>query len=258
MIVTTSRRHAEQLYDEALSFSKKLNRPFIKRDHHSIKQMIARYNEDVFVVSKEKLSLYSKHGGAPFFYHPNAAMPRGKFFLRSGHDPLIEAAQLKEGMTFLDATLGLAADSLIAKLAVKESGRVVGVEAHEGIATIVEHGLKTWNEGDERIIEAMRAIEVVCADHLTYLRSLPDKSFDVVYFDPLFEEAILDSSGIEALRSFAIDDDLSVEAIEEAKRVARKRVVLKDHYKSSRFQAFRFQVIKRSNAAFYYGFIEVG
>ncbi|MCG6572888.1 hypothetical protein GFB82_21335, partial [Acinetobacter baumannii] len=47
-------------------------------------------------------------------------------------------------------------------------------------------------------------------------------------------------------------------AVQEAFRVARKRVVLKDHWKSTRFKAdsYQFQVIKRKTAQFHYGYIE--
>lgn len=257
MIITTSRRHEEQLYDRAKQMSKQLNKPFIKREDRSVQQLISTYQKDVFVVSKERLSLHSKRGGEPFFYHPNAAMPRGKAFLRTNYDPLVEVAKLEKGDLFLDCTLGLAADSLIAKLAVGKEGKVVGLEAHEGIAVIVKDGLQTWRDGDQRLLEAMREIEVVYRDHLSYLLQLPDRSFDVVYFDPMFDQTVPSSLGLEGLRVMAIYDDLSHDVINEAKRVARKRVVLKDHWQSERFKTYEFQVKKRKSALFHYGFIEI-
>ncbi len=257
MIVTTSRRNANELQERALFFSEKLETAFVSRDDRSIQRMIAAYDEDLFVVSKEKLALYSKQGGDPFFYHPNSAMPRGKFFLHTGYDPLVEAAQLREGMTFLDCTLGLGADSLIAKLAVGRKGKVIGLEANAGIAMIVKHGLQTWVEGDERIVCAMKGIEVVRSAHLDYLKALPDRSIDVVYFDPMFEQQISASLGIEALKLFAHHEDLSLETIEEARRVATSRIVLKDHWQSKRFKRHQFHVIVRKNTVFHYGFIQI-
>jgi hypothetical protein len=42
----------------------------------------------------------------------------------------------------------------------------------------------------------------------------------------------------------------------EAVRVAKKRVILKDHYKSTRFVKFGFQVLRRKTAKFHFAFIE--
>ena len=57
----------------------------------------------------------------------------------------------------------------------------------------------------------------------------------------MFEESILESDGIRTLTHFAVTHSLTEEIIEEAKRVARNRVVLKDHFRSLRFEQFGFQ-----------------
>ena len=93
----------------------------------------------------------------------------------------------------------------------------------------------------------MRRIEVIEANHYELLKTLPDNHFDVVYFDPMFEETIEESNGIKGLTHFAANHDFTMEIINEAKRVARKRVVLKDHFRSSRFQRFGFDVLKTKN-----------
>ena len=138
-----------------------------------------------------------------------------------------------------------------------QSGQVVALEANRFIAFLVAHGLSTWEDGEESIIQAMRRVEVRQVHHYEALKQLADHSFDVVYFDPMFEERILESDGIRTLTQLAVPLPLSEKIIQEAKRVARKRVVLKDHFRSPRFEQFGFKLCKRKTAKFHYGFIEL-
>ncbi|GAE24345.1 L-isoD(D-D) O-methyltransferase [Halalkalibacter wakoensis JCM 9140] len=257
MIITTARKRADELEGKAHIFSSELDSQFIKRNEMSVQDLIEFYKEDVLVVGKGKVTLYSKNGGEPFFYHPNSAMFRVKQFQKTNYDPLVATANLSEGMSFLDCTLGLASDSLVAQMAVGKSGHVTGLEANQVLASIVRHGLLNWQDGGAVMLDAMRRIEVIHAHHKDYLKGLADHSYDVVYFDPMFEQHIADSTGIKALKQFACHDDLTEQIMNEAIRVAKSRVVLKDHYSSERFKRLGFQVMKRQHAAFHYGFISI-
>ncbi|WP_332690416.1 class I SAM-dependent methyltransferase [Halalkalibacter lacteus] len=256
MIVTTARKGADVLAEKAHMFSVDLASRFILREETSVQELIDLYGEDVLVVGKSKVTLHSKFGGDPFFYHPSSAMFRVKQLLKTGYDPLVSVAGLKDGMTFLDCTLGHASDSLVAQVAVGESGRVIGLEANVVLATLVRNGLKMWQDGGPLMLAAMKRIEVIHAHHTGYLATLSDHSFDVVYFDPMFEQHLAGSTAMKALKQFACHDDLSKDVINHALRVAKSRVVLKDHYQSERFKHFGFQVKKRQHATFHYGYIE--
>lgn len=256
MIVTTAGKGADQLHEKAIGFSQKLDCRFVLRNKQSVQELIEQYKEDVLVIGKQKITLHHACGGEPFFYHPNSAMFRVKQFLKTGYDPLIDTAKLTKGMTFLDCTLGLASDSLVAKLAVGKEGRVIGLEANATVAAIVKEGLQTWNEGGPEMLAAMKAIEVIHAKHYDYLLTLEDNSVDVVYFDPMFEQHLSDSTGIKGLKQFACHDDLSEETLREAYRVCSGRIVLKDHWKSTRFDRFPFHVMRRQHSAFHYGYIK--
>jgi DeoR/GlpR family transcriptional regulator of sugar metabolism len=72
----------------------------------------------------------------------------------------------------------------------------------------------------------------------------------------MFDESILESDGIKALGQIALYDDLNEETIEEALRVSNRRVLLKDHYKSKRFEKYDFHVMRRKTAKFHFGFLE--
>jgi hypothetical protein len=70
-------------------------------------------------------------------------------------------------------------------------------------------------------------VEVLHRDAHAYLTTLPGASFDVVLFDPMFSKARRASPAFEALRRFADPSPLTVEALAEARRVARRWVVVK-------------------------------
>jgi hypothetical protein len=65
------------------------------------------------------------------------------------------------------------------------------------------------------------------------------------------------SSGINSIRGLALTTDIGSEVIAEAKRVAKERVVLKDHWKSKRFTQLGFTQHKRKTSLFHYGTIEL-
>ncbi|MDE3839292.1 hypothetical protein C0966_07985 [Bacillus methanolicus] len=256
MFVTTAGRTNEVMIEQAKQIAKDLQVKYIERKKHSILSIQRILQDDCIVVGKERLELYPLGEKDPFFFHPNSAMFRIKRLLKGEHDPFLEAAELKLGMSFLDCTLGLASDSIIASFAVGEEGEVTGVEANPYLAYIVEKGLSKWNSGLEMMDLAMKRINVVSSLSKKYLQSLADESYDVVYFDPMFEENILESDGIQALTKFAVYHDLDEELMNEAMRVARKRIVLKDHFRSSRFEKFGFHVYKRKTAKFHFGVLE--
>lgn len=177
-------------------------------------------------------------------------MFRVKRLMRGEHDPFVQATQLESGMTVLDCTLGMASDSIVASYMVGESGKVTGLEGNEYMAYIMENGLKTWSSSVSEIDEAMQRIDVKQTEHYAFLKQCGDNSYDVVYLDPMFEETVIESDGIKGLKHFALYHDITDETIAEAKRVARKRVVLKDHFRSSRFEKHNFHVYKEKVLSF--------
>ena len=256
MIVTTSNRANDQLILIAKEIATELAGTYKRRNKQALEELKSVYLEDVLVVGKNRLELHSLLHNSPFFFHPNSAMFRIKRLIKGETEPFIDACNLKEGDSFLDCTLGLASDSIIASFIVGNSGFVRGIEGSGNLAYIVKKGLHQWSTGLTELDEAMERIDVVEDDHLTHLVNCPDKSFDVVYFDPMFEETV-DSIGLQPLKNIAKYSSLSDEAITEAKRVARNRIILKDHFKSDRFNKHGFSIIKRKSAKFHYGVIEI-
>lgn len=258
MFVTTVGRVDKETMILAERLAEELHIPYIARRKRSVRDIQSEHDEDdCLVFGKKRMELYRYQEKEPFFFHPNLAMIRIKRLIRGESDPFLIAGDINEGDSVLDCTLGLGSDAIVASFAVGEHGQVVALEGNQYLAMLVEHGMKTWENAEEKMIQAMRRIEVIQADHYDILKALPDDHFDVVYFDPMFEETIQESNGIKGLTHFAEDKDLSMEIMKEAKRVARKRVVLKDHFRSSRFEEFGFEVLKRKTSKFHFGFISI-
>jgi Putative SAM-dependent methyltransferase len=254
MIVTTAGKNAERIQNRAEKVAVLLNGLFIDRGRHSIHSIIDRYKDDVLMIGIDKISFHPKDGSSPFFFHPNSSMFRVKQLIRGEKDSFIEASNLKQGSSLLDCTLGLGSDSIVASLVTGEEGKVTGLESSKAISFVVKSGLQVWESQINEMNEAMRRIEVINKDHLEYLKLAADNSYEVVYFDPMFESTI-QSPGIQGLKGSADYRTLSQDAINEALRVASQRVVLKDNRTSSKFKEFGFTVIKRS-AGFLYGYIQ--
>lgn len=257
MIVTTAGRTSKTLLTRSKSIADELNIPFVARQTDSIVDLHNKYFKDVLVVGKNRLQLYKKGNTEPFFFHPNSAMFRVKRLLKGEQDPFVEAAKLVYGGSFLDCTLGLGSDSIVASFVVGQNGTVLGLEVHKIISYMVKEGLQTWDSGLPTFNDAMRRIKVEHAEHFDFLKSLPNKSLDVIYFDPMFDEQIIASNGISELRGHAHYSKLTNSIIDEAKRVAIKRIVLKDHFRSEKFEKFGFQVFKRPSAKFHFGVMEL-
>ncbi|MDE5412879.1 class I SAM-dependent methyltransferase [Alkalihalobacterium chitinilyticum] len=257
MYITTALKHNEKLVEEAKTISLDLDALYIDREDKPIEVMIEELGDDIFVVGKKKLFYYSIHSTEPFFFHPNSAMFRFKRLQKDGYDPFIEVSQLQEGMSLLDCTLGLGSDAIIAQSVVGSSGKVAGIEGSRSIAYIVKEGLKHWDSGNNLFNQAMRSVQVIHGNHFEVLRRLEDASYDVVYFDPMFEADLETSQGLTPLKSLALYQPITVETIKEAKRVARQRVVFKDHWKSDRFAKFGFDVIKRRTSKFHFGYYDI-
>ncbi|MFL5272252.1 MAG: class I SAM-dependent methyltransferase [Anaeromyxobacteraceae bacterium] len=141
---------------------------------------------------------------------------------RATRDPFLDAAALRPGDHVLDATLGLGADALGAAGAVGSGGRVVGVERSLALAALVGEGLL------RHASEASRRVEVLAGDAAEILARLPDRSFDVVCFDPMFRSPRAEGPAFDLVRRLGDPRPLAAETLARARRVARRWVVVKD------------------------------
>jgi hypothetical protein len=255
-IVTTAGRPTEYTIQLAKEAGINLNIPYIDRLKRTVTQLQKQYECDVLVATKTRWEYYGVHSDEPFFFHPSSAMFRLKRLARGESDPLVDACQLVAGDSFVDCTLGYASDSLVAAFIVGKEGSIVGCEASKIQAFILEEAFHS-NRTDHLEYESlMKKINVISSDAVSFLKTQKNNSIDVVYMDPMFEETIQESGNLNPLRHVGRNDALTEEWVIEATRVAKRRVVLKAHYKSTWFDDFEFQQIIRKNTKFHFGYID--
>lgn len=258
LIVTTGLRSAPDRRLLAADLSRELECPFIPRKGRSLAALQAETGAGaVLVVGGRRVSLF--YAGREFFFHPGMAKLRIRELRTGKTDQMVKAMDLRPGDRVLDCTLGLAADALVASYVVGERGRVLGLEASRPLAVIVRHGLATYSGERPDLIAAMRRIEVRHADHRTFLARVPDGAYDIVYFDPMFRRPLHRSSAMEPLRPLAEAAPLDIAAIAEAKRVAARRVVVKERRDSPEFARLGLARVQGGRyAPVAYGILERG
>ncbi|MHB8984140.1 MAG: class I SAM-dependent methyltransferase [Carboxydocellales bacterium] len=230
-IVTTSNHTDFDVQERASWWAETLKCPLICRNEHSetssFRELAKTNDVDVVVIvgrRNTKLVVDEQQ----FYFHPGMAKLRVQAVERGQQDQFIAATGLEQGFSHLDCTLGLAADAILASYIVGSSGKVVGVESQSLLATLAQEGLGSYSDENRPLIEAMRKIEVINIQAKNYLTSLPDECYDVVYFDPMFRHTKRKSSAMDLLRTFGNPAPIDLSTIQEALRVARLRVVVKE------------------------------
>ncbi len=228
LAVTTASRPGPRELAKARCLAGKTGYRYVPRAHRSLAEMaVDEALAGLIVVERGQLALWV--AGRSLRYHPNMAKLRVLALEQGKPDILIDALQLKLGDRVLDCTCGLAADAIVAAYKVGASGRVRTLEASPLLALLVARGLACYVLDDPPVLApAMRRVEVLNADYADYLRREADDAWDVVYFDPMFSETMADAPGLDLVRYLARGGSPAPADVGEARRVARRRVVMKD------------------------------
>jgi hypothetical protein len=228
---TQSRSEPEQLFRQFLDDS---GFDYWPRKGRGIKTIQRESQADVILVWQENGPVIYM-GDDRLFFHPSMAKVRLSAYRNKGQtDPLIEAAGITPGDSVLDCTLGLGADSIV--MAYFCQGPVLALETSSAIAYTVKWGMQLYNSVMPWLDEAIKRVNVMNRDYLSYLLSLPDRCYDVVYFDPMFRKPLFKSKTLSPVRMLGDHEPLSPEAVREACRVAKKRVLIKERAGSPEFQ----------------------
>ncbi|MDR3563526.1 MAG: class I SAM-dependent methyltransferase [Negativicutes bacterium] len=257
-VVTTAHNPSTNMLKDAALLASLLSAPLKLRAKYSLDAMRGEYGIDTLLVVTKKGPVVYTPGGE-YFFHLNMAELRINNLRNGKPDHMISAMGLKPGMTVLDCTLGLATDAIVASFVAGEGGAVLGLESSPIIAAITGLGLQTFSCDDADITSALRRIQVKEADYNLFLSTVPDKSFDVVFFDPMFRVPIIDSSNLRPIRFLADDRPIDALAIKEARRIARYTVVVKEASGSHEFARLGISVTHGGKySSVHYGAIEMG
>jgi len=259
VIVTTSVHPSPRARAMAAKLAEELSARLCPRRQWTVRKLLAMSEDGTaLVVTEEEIRYYAGPDAPPLVYHPSMAFVRVKRLRQGERDPLIEWSGCAEGDRIIDCTAGLASDSLVFSYAAGPSGSVTALESEPVLYALVREGLASYESGLPDVDEALRRIRLRCEDHLTYLSGLPDKSADIVYFDPMFRKPIHESSSIGAIRTVANRNALREEAVRQAVRVARKTVLMKEQFGSEEFERLGFQELpSKKTTKIAYGVIRI-
>jgi hypothetical protein len=237
LAITTATSPTEDIIAQARRLAEELHAGYAPRRNVTAAQIFRETTaRRLLIVERDCLRLRDEAGGE-YFFHPNLALVRGLNILRGARDLFADASGLNIGDRLLDCTVGFASEATLGCLLVGDTGKVVGLESIPELAAVTRAGVASFRLQTKRIEAAMRRVEIVAADYREYLARCDSKAFDVVYFDPFFEERLPGAeNSVSPLARFGDPAPLDEQSLGEARRVARCRVVIK-HPKQERLPA---------------------
>lgn len=241
----------------AIQYAQRLAKFFdakwVTRDSRSIAKIFSDTGAEVIVVAADWPVFYHRdqtENGLQ--YHPGMSTLRLQTLLQGGTDRLLQAAQIRPSDWVLDATCGLASDAVVLSYAVGRQGKVTALEKSPVIYRMLQHAQTEGLEHlPQQISTWLSRIDLLHQDALQFLRQSGHQQYDVIYIDPMFQEPIMNSPGIAALRPFAYKEPLDEILFAEACRVTRQRVVIKARAHDSIWRRLPIQPDKLSGRVRY-------
>lgn len=252
MFITTSLKGAI-LYEElARKVSSQLEIPYIKRNAFTISALCKR-SPDGFLLFSDKGPTFYNGEGRSHYFHLSMAQLRILQLSRGKGDHLVgtckeflevdkgDDGSNKKPLRLLDCTFGLGSDSIVLSYGLRENILIDGIEGFLPLAYIGNYGLRHSHHEDKDIMEAMKRIHLYHMDYSDFLKGAPSDSYDLVYFDPMFDKPVYESPQFSALRDYVNEEPLVEDIFEEAKRVAKKAIIVKNRIGSSLFDWLRIK-----------------
>jgi len=201
---------------------------YVERAGDSLVMILTKNAADAVLVVGVDGTLVRLSNGAEHKLHGAMGVVRMRNVSSGGSDNMVEACGLRAGDSFLDATAGQLSDALVAAHVVGPEGRVTAIEASPLLHAVSSGRPVRTGDKDGRVDALLGTIDVVLGEHTEVLRGRPDGSADVVYFDPMFRRPQKSAGSFDVLRALAHAAPLTQEAVAQARRVARRRVVVMD------------------------------
>lgn len=220
-VITTGREHPEQHEATARALCARFGLPFSPRGNRRAEKILADAGAELLgVVGPQGLVL--QRDGVRLAFSAGLAELRIKRVLAGAHEPLVALGELRPGDTVLDATLGLGRDALVMAAA---GATVQGLEGVALLAAFAEAGLRAVGGAAGKVAPR---VKVTLGPHATLLAGFPAQSVDVVYFDPMFTDDVEMPPEYQLFRALADHTPLGRAEVEQALRVARRAVIVKD------------------------------
>lgn len=224
MAVVSARKGGIDEKERAKRYAYCLGLSYVDRCGRSLAELSDQMMYEAWLVV-EKDGFYVAADGIRDRFHINMAALRWKEWKTYGRDHLSRIASEIRPKCILDATYGIGSDSLM--LAATTGANVVALEASLPLYIVGKLGLAL--SSDKQLpLSASRRIHLWHTDVLSYLREQKSMSFDLIYFDFMFTHSVKDSSNLNPLRRWGIQEGMTKEIWSEACRVCRGSIVRKE------------------------------
>lgn len=222
LVVTTSRDRGAALELRARDVAARCGALAVRR--RGLEALFAEHAAAAIYIVGRSREEVAAPDGKRVFVHPGLFTSK---LTEGRRHPFVRAVAGDDAITrIFDATVGLASDAL--HLAGATGAAVLGCEASAVGYSLLEEGLgRLARQRDKPWAEAAARVEVRHVSHLQALRELGDDDVDVVVFDPMFAHPARATPSFAVFRGFADERAVEEGAFLEARRVARRRVVLK-------------------------------
>jgi hypothetical protein len=221
VVLTTGRERSLANELEAQQLAARYGLDFTPRADRRIEALAAQTGAEVIgVFGADGLVLHRE--GVKLRFSAGMAELRIQRVLAGEHEPLVQLAELKPGDTVLDGTLGLARDALVMAAA---GARIDGLEGRPLIAAFCEAGLRVVGGAAG---EVASRVSVRLGQSPQAMGALEARSYDVVYLDPMFGDEVAMPPEYELFRSIADPTPMDRDVVHQARRLARRAVILKD------------------------------
>ncbi|MBS4912825.1 MAG: class I SAM-dependent methyltransferase [Veillonella sp.] len=236
--VTTSQNVGAAEIHAARHAASLLNLPYVERKKHSMSKLQSLYGDsDILIMSKQGPQLYTGEG-VNHKFHLSMAQLRIIAYDRGQTEHLLNAVGSEPIESFLDCTAGLCSDSLMVTYSHPELERLYALEGNPLLAYISNYGCRHFVHESQQVTDALRRIQVFALRYESVLARADSDSIDIVYFDPMFEVPVTESPQFLGLRGHIVETPLTEAMLNEAKRVARKKVIVKERPFATVFKTF--------------------
>ena len=255
--VTTIRNPSAAMIEEAKRRGEVLGFPYIRRED-TLEEMAARTQLSGFLIYGRVLPYYWNQG-EEYRFHMGTAVLRISQMEKGNQDRLCRLLPQEGPCQVLDCTFGQAGDSSTMSWFLRGRGQVTALEKSPILYEIGQAGILGYKDKHPDRLAAVHRIRLWHADYQTFLKEAGEKSFDVIYFDPMFHHPVKrDVNDMEGFRRAASYDSLSEEVLRLAMTVARKRIIVKERPFSPLFKNGLFtEVYGKKGQSTAYGVIDV-
>lgn len=228
LYVVPSLKAKGQALIEAKEWADSIGAIYARRQKRTTAELRRDYGDQFLVYAAQGPKLFRPDG--THLFSLNMAQLRIDHLRKGQTDHFLEAIDAGQMTSFLDCTCGFGADSIVASFALSPKATVTALEVSPLMAAVTGWGFSHFVHEAADVTAALRRITLYCCDYRDFLQSLPDRSYDVIYLDPMFDKPILTSCQFQPVRDILEHHQLTHEDIVLALRKARHRVVVKGRY----------------------------